>query len=261
MTIVFLLSVFVVFIVPDERSVTPIIVLTALGGLALVYVFISMGFHILDVFLYSSIEYAGERIKGKKHEESLKAAGGKAIDILTNEVSQLDSDISKNPLESKVGSVVKNKLSTKSEGLHPDNLEFPVASCIKCCSEVFPFLSVSSDLLMLDSVVVPGEFHRCIHLDWGMPVFYDIPVKTWDRFRLVSYGLTSVKGRFIESERFGEIYDFEILEEFRKPWSRYWNGEPVFIGKVSCDIYFIISVVQFSRETQQLGIKVQLKEK
>lgn len=61
------------------------------GAALIIWIMIKMGMHLGSVAGGSVDEYVDSRLKGKKHDESLKAARNKAVDLLVEDATQLDN--------------------------------------------------------------------------------------------------------------------------------------------------------------------------
>ncbi len=78
-------------VVKADDAISSIVLLLIVGAVLIVWVMISMGMHLGSVAGGSVHEYVGNRLQGKKHDESIKAAGAKAIDLLAEDVVRLDN--------------------------------------------------------------------------------------------------------------------------------------------------------------------------
>lgn len=80
----------IVSISNSNDAFSRVAVLLILGVVVLGWVILRMGVHVTGIASESLCEYADNRLKGKKHDESLKAAGGKAIDLLIEDTARID---------------------------------------------------------------------------------------------------------------------------------------------------------------------------
>ncbi|SIS42555.1 hypothetical protein [Neptunomonas antarctica] len=251
----------------NNDAVFRIAVLLFIGVVILGWIMIRMGVHVAGIATGSVEVYVDNRIQGKKHDESLKSAGGKAFELLVEDAFLIDSNNKcKKPistLDEQKNTPAISKLSNTDSGqrnLSPstDNYTPPVACCLTCRMTVFPVQSITNELFALDKIQYPWLIHQCWTPDNSIQDGSDYTEGEWQPFQFIAYGGSYLRGR-VTSTHDATVYKYNIISN-KSGWHGYWNYEPVFLAtlKDTENTVKILSIVRIGDRFSQLVITAQL---
>ncbi|TCK06125.1 hypothetical protein CLV83_3074 [Marinobacterium mangrovicola] len=248
--VVFVVATFAVFIIlsvdSSRGSILWVLGIFGVAALAILSLLIVCGINLLGVVFGSGAEYVDQRSKGKKPEEALRSAGGKALELLAEDA--ISEDDRNRSLETSDASRQNEQVKPPIQPEVTHN--FPHSCCIQCRNEVIVFVSVTGDLLALDQLSYPWAIHTCFHDTHVQKGTLTAQAESWAPFEVHSYGREIMRGR---SGREASV-SMRILTAYYGPWSRYWHGEPVFVGTLPNDCYRIVTICNLSGELVQPDI-------
>jgi len=247
---VFVVAASAVFIVlpmdSSARSISWLIGIFMVAILVMVILLIAGGINLLRVVFGSGAEYVHQRGEGKKHEEALKSAGGKALELLAEDA--IDED-RKNSSPVSYNTIRQRDRAESPVTPHVQH-DFPASCCVKCRSEVIILVSITSDLLVLDQLKYPWAVHSCAHHGQVQEGSIKAQIDSWTPFEVHGYSRNVLRGRVGQEEP----VSLKLLDEHHGPWSRYWNGEPVFAGVLPHGCYRIVTLCNLAGELIQPDI-------